>query len=137
MHDTWHITNWWEDQSDLVKSQNIFQSYTMTPLLILIFLVQKINSKSNVGNVPFYPCSKRGLWLSRACGIYFCFLDMTQQQLFLSWRHYWLLNSHTKMALALSFLQLSLPQAKDWELPLIFYVSMYQAEFIQMNFRFQ
>lgn len=55
------ITNWWEDQSDLVKSQNIFQSYTMTPLLILIFLVQKINSKSNVGNVPFYPCSKRGL----------------------------------------------------------------------------
>lgn len=41
------------------------------------------------------------------------------------------------MALALCFLQLSLPQAKDWELPLIFCVSMYQDEFIQMNFLFQ
>lgn len=137
MHDTWHISNWWEDQSHLVKSQNIFQSYKITPVLILIFfLVEKINSKSNVWNIPFYPCSKRRLWLSHTYGIYFWFLDMTQQQLLLSWWHYRLLNSHTKMALALSFLQLSLPQTKDWELPLILYVSMYQDELIQMNFLF-
>lgn len=137
MRDTWYISNWWEDQSNLVKSQNIFQSYKITPVLISLFLVEKINSKSNVWNIPVYPCSKRRLWLSSACGIYFCFLDMTQQQLFLSWRNYRLLNSHTKMALAFSFLQLSLPQTKDWELPLILYVSMYQAEFFQMNFLFQ
>lgn len=50
--------NWWEDQSDLVKNQSIFQSYKVTFLLILTILVQKLDSKSNVRNILFQPCSK-------------------------------------------------------------------------------
>lgn len=43
-------------------------------------------------------------------------------------------NFHSKIAMALSFLQLPLPSAKDWEFPLILYVSLYQADFILKNF---
>lgn len=119
-----------------MKSQNIFQSYKVTDLLILTLLVQKLPLQSNnVRHIFHSSQAPRGGCDSLRLVVYTSVsLRRDLIWVILELKTFQNFSFPTKMALALSFLQPPLPSVKDWELPLIFYVSRYQADFIQRNF---